>query len=174
MRIKRVPETNPFGLVLPPSHEDLKYLKLFKKPKQKPDGVDRHHLYWPGKVYESSKLAKQFREHRFNHIWILRSDHDRLHWRYDGVPIPPRDVMLTFLDEARLLDSLDVHAGAITMMDLQLYMGRVKKLEAFNERRLGRISTITETIKQVDRFEVVPRQVAQIAIAQLGELAVAA
>ena len=139
MQMLSTPETNSFGLVLPPSEEELEYLRLFQRPKNRPDSVDRHHLYWPRNLYNTSKLSNRFREHRFNSIWILMTDHRILHKEYDGVPVPPRDVMTTFLDEAELLDELGVCVRAVEMIDSALYEGRVTHLNEVEENRQSKI-----------------------------------
>jgi hypothetical protein len=174
MRLQHVPETNSFGLVLPPSPEDLEYLQLFQRPKHKPDTVDRHNLYWPRSLYVSSALAQQFREHRFNSIWTLRRDHNSIHSKFDGVPIPPQEVMSAYLDEAELLDELGVCVRAVEMMDIAIYEGRVRLPKAIKENRQQKIETIQSTIELVDYFEVIPAHLARLAVQQFGELPAAA
>ncbi|MEI9913797.1 MAG: hypothetical protein WDN66_02220 [Candidatus Saccharibacteria bacterium] len=174
MKLTRVPETNSFGLVLPPTTEDLEYLRLFQKPKDRPDTVDRHHLYWPKKLYHSTKLSQEFSEHSFNSIWILISDHRAIHHQFDGVPMPKREVMATFLEEANLLEGLGISMRAIDMIDTALYEDRVVDHQATEENRQRNVEIINNTVMRVPKFEAIPAQLANLAVKQLYELSLAA
>lgn len=169
MLVERSPETNRFGLVLPPSSEYLGYLSL-AKPKNRPDTVDRHHLYWPRTHYLNSAIGRDFREHRFNSVWMLRTDHNNLHHDFDGVPLPPSDVMATYLDEALLLDELGVCVRAVEMIDTAIYEGRVKRQPKTEEHRQHKLEAIRLSIEKVNRLEVLPDYIAQLAIYQLAPL----
>ena len=173
MKIESIPERNKFGLIIPPSPEELEYLSLFKKPSKRPDFVDRHHLYWP-KVNYTTSLAKEFRRHRFNSVWMLLSDHKQIHAEYDGVPVPSRDVMLTFLDEAGILDDMGVCVQAIEMINDAIYEGRVSKPELVEESRQQRVETLILHARRVNDFEVMPSNVVQHVVQELGELPLAA
>lgn len=136
--------------------------------------MDRHHLYWPRTLYIPSKLAKEFREHRFNSIWLLRSDHDSIHHRFDGVPIPSEDVMSTYLDEARLLDKLGVCVAALEMIDTAIYEGRVRYHRSVEENRESKLRTIDHHMKLVNGFEILPSQISHFVVQQLVERPIAA
>ena len=174
MGLKRTPETTEYGLVLQPSPEELEYLRLFQVPKKRPDMVERHHLYWPRSLYFESKLATDFREHYFNSMWILHEDHTSIHKKYDGVPIPPEDVMDAFLDEAELLVELGICVRGVEMIDKAIYEDRISHLSIAEENRQQKIEIINTTIELVDHFEAMPAHLARMAISQLTNIPVAA
>src|SRR5579884_1808401 len=175
MRHERVPETNSFGLVLPPSSDNISYLLPNSPKPKKQEFVDRHHLYWPRSVYLSdSKLAFKFREHRFNSVWILRTEHDAYHAIYDSVPIPPREVMQTFLEEAKLLEELNVCVQAIEMIDSAIYQGLVVNHSRVEEKRCWRLERAQATLERAARLEVIPLEVAQLAVERAMTPALAA
>jgi hypothetical protein len=174
MKFEHSPETNRFGLVLPPSAEDLAYLRLFQRPKRKPDTVDRHHLYWPRNTWNQEELSERFRAHPFNSIWIRRSDHELIHREYDGVNIPKREVMMAFLGEADLLDLLGVTVKSVEMIDLALYEGRVKHFNKVEESRIQKIETQSTLMERVEHFEVMPIELARLAVQHFTELPMAA
>jgi hypothetical protein len=137
MLLERVPETNKFGLVLPPTPHSLsKPLKPERRSNSYGDGSDRHHLYWPKKLYSNGLLTTEFREHRFNSVWLLRSDHNVIHNNFDGVPFPPTEIMEAFLEEAAVLEELDVCVRAVEMLDLATYEGRVRHKKKLKQKEI--------------------------------------
>jgi len=195
MRIKYAPETNNLGLVLPPDRNELRYLRREpprrssrksiesketeetkvtneSKRSKKLDFVERHHLYWPESLYETSDLANEFREHRFNSIWLLSSDHYNLHRQYQGVPIPPDDVMETFLQEAYLLDDLNISIKVVRSIEKAVQEDRVNldsTYEVWGER-LDNISYLSQRAK----FEVMPKEVARLVLGRAAPYILAA
>jgi len=172
IKVQHPPETNSFGLVLPPSPEELDYLS-YNKPKNTPDSVERHHLYWPRVNYASSSLAQRFREHRFNSIWILHSDHTNYHSRFDGVPIPAKDVIKAYLEEAIMLDELDLCVTAIEMVNAAIYEGKVSRhghAENTKKRKIEHIEQVYDRLQ----LEVITNEVAQFTIERALDLATAA
>ncbi len=164
MRFERHPETNGFGLVLPPEPEGLEYLS-FRGPRKRqprPDHLSRHHLYWPEKLYRRNELSLMFREHRFSSVWLLRSDHDVIHRKYDGVPVPPKDVMETYLHEAALLDELEVVIRAVEMIDEAIYEGRVKRPVRAQGRREQNLELIHEKFAEARKVELISQQAANL------------
>lgn len=163
MSLERVPETNSFGLVLPPTSDELEYLSL-QAPNNRHNGVDRHHLYWPRSLYLTSPLAKKFREHEFNSIWLMRHDHDNIHRHYDGVPFPPRTVMKAFLEEAELLEGLGISMRAVEMIDTAIYEGRLRNEAMGHANRSYHLEVIQQSLDRAARLEVVPQIVASMAV----------
>jgi hypothetical protein len=131
-------------------------------------------LYWPETLYESTELSKHFRSHKFNTIWLLLSDHFEIHENKDGVPIPPEDVMLAYLDEAKILDELGVCVRAVEMINSAIYEGRVRRPSSTNEDRHQHFETIHANVRQIRSFEVMPVQHVDLVINQIGQLPVAA
>jgi len=170
MSLERVPKTNSFGLVLPPSQKKIKYLKLFFDPDAKPDSAETHHKYWPWTLY-SSDLARDFREHPSNMVWILHSHHRSLHHQFDGVPVPPDEVMHTYLDEAYLLDSLEICIRGLRDVNNSFYEGHVRHPRAVEEHCQEKLETIKLRVEQVNEFTVFPIQIARFAGQQLVEQA---
>jgi len=162
-RLERVPETNSLGLVVPPSPEELAYFAV-KPQNAATDGIDRHHLYWPRALYKPNSLAYKFREHRFNSIWLLRSDHDGIHANYDGVPFPPRAVMHAFLGEAALLDNLNVNLSAVAMIDDAIYEGRVRLPKRVQQSRLQKLEAIHTSLEQIPNLQIIQGTNARVAV----------
>jgi hypothetical protein len=169
MWLKPEPEKTHFGLVLPPSQDELEYLRLFRKPKRKQDTVSRHHIYFPRKTYVSP-LEIEFREHDFNSIWILDSDHISLHKRYKYVCPPEKDVMEAFLDEAAILEEAGVCMRALEMIDAAIYEGRIKHLPKTQEDRLHKLETVAASKELVNDFEIIPLFMAHSVLSQLAVL----
>jgi len=172
MGLRYVPEANNFGLVLPPTPEDFAQLEI-RQPQDVPDFADCHHLYWPRKHYGKSDLSRKFREHRFNTVWLPRSYHDALHNHYDGVPIPPRDVMKTFLHEASILDKLDASMRSIEAINAAFDEGRVRHRISSENHRSAYMESIQKISSSV-RFELMPSEIAQMALSRAMELTAAA
>lgn len=167
----RVPETNSFGLVLPPSAQDLEYLRLFKPHnRHKPDFVERHHLYWPRLYYRSSELASKFRDHRFNSIWINMQDHDNLHKEYDGVPFPKEEIMYAFLNEAEILDRLGIQVKSVEMIDTAIYEGVVKDHQKIIEYRESQLENLYNTFNRALRISIVSKSLSELVIAEATEI----
>lgn len=162
MRKPRVPEANDYGLVLPPQADDEAIIEYLKPADIHSLGVNRHHLYWPRGFYlRAGDLAFAFREHRFNSVWMTVANHRQYHEEFDGVPVPPNDVMRAFLDEAAILDELGVCMHAVQMMDENIYRGRVRKLDKVMEHRQERLATIEAVFTLEPEFRVVPAEFAQ-------------
>ena len=172
MNLERQPETNRFGLVIPPSPETLEYI-AFKhpKPKNKPQYVSRHHLYWPKTMYYTDELSMKFRDHRFSSVWLLNTDHKNIHKNYDGVPIPPRDVMETYLFEANILDELDVCVGALEMINEAIYEGRVRHRSETLRNRDSKITQIQRHLENASQFNFVPPEITSLMIPRAIEMA---
>jgi hypothetical protein len=169
MKIERVPESNKFGLVLPPTEYLLAPLRT-ESPNDK-DWPDLHHLYWPRKLYGKKKsLAKEFGDHSYNKVWLLRSDHDNYHAEYDGVPIPARDVMEVFLEEARTLELLRVSVRAVEMINEAIYEGRVKAAERTGGNKKAHLTRIYETVENFSNLELVPQNIAHLAVSRALQL----
>jgi hypothetical protein len=178
MGLKRVPETNSFGLALPPSPEDLEYLRFFQRLWKKPDNIEQHHLYWPWSLYEVSSLARSFREHHFNSIFITANDHRGLnsfHEEFDGVPVPSDDVMVTYFDEVKVLDELAAAVEAVELADASRREGRIIRMstQMFKERQQERLSIVHSIVDRINRteFEVTPVKLSQFVIAQYVDFA---
>lgn len=162
MRSLRVPETNDYGLVLPPQADDEAIIEYLKPANIHSLGVNRHHLYWPRGYYlRTSELAFRFREHRFNSVWMTIGSHHQYHELFDAVPVPPDDVMQAFLDEAAILDELGVCMHAVQMMDKGIYEGRVRKIDKVQQHRRERLATIEAVFDLEDEFRVIPVEFAQ-------------
>jgi len=169
MRLERIPKTNDFGLVLPP--DALRY--SITKP-AKGDGISRHHLYWPECNYKADNgLAVRFREHKFNSIWLLRSDHDKIHENYDGVPVPHPYVMEAYLEEANLLETLNVTVTDVGRLDQAIEQRVINKWERAWAQRQQKIETINRTLEQLKEPQIVPTEIAQLALSQAVILAAA-
>lgn len=157
----KAPAKNRHGLVIPPDPAKITQAReLYYGKKVMPD---RHHLYFPRVVFRGiGSLAFEFREHRFNSIWLPRFQHEKLHRRYDAMVmrhpdylVPSDDVMATFLDEAHLLDELDVCVKAIDMIDEALYEGKVTNETAVLENRDYRLGVVRDVVDMMPRFEIV-------------------
>lgn len=172
MNILRPAPTNEYGLALPPRPPG--YLAL-EKPSRRLDNVDRHHLYWPKCLYAGhSALAAEFREHRLNSVWLLRSDHADINSRYDGVPVPPKDVMEVFMEEAGLLDTLNVTVRAIEMIDNALYEDRVLRHDKVLENRKEKLGLLEGAVERAFSLELVTNELALRTVDRALDLATAA
>lgn len=171
MRLEHQPETNCFGLVLPPTKETLKAISRNNSRKPKRQFIDRHHLYWPRCIYQDNETTKEFREHRFNSVWMLREDHTNIHFAFDGVTPPPLDVMKTYLIEAAILDNLDVCIKAIEMIDAALYSGKIKKVKTTESIREGKINAITNNLEKAAKIEIIPKNICQSSINKAAQYA---
>lgn len=166
----KAPDKNKNGLVVPP--EPVRIDERLAERYGERSKPDRHHLYFPRiEFQERGKLAHDFREHRFNSIWLPRFQHERLHKRYDrlirahpGYLVPSDEVMVTFLDEAHLLDELQVCVRAIEMMNDALYEGTVVKIDRTLENRQMRVESINDVVRRTANFEVITPQISRIAI----------
>lgn len=131
--------------------------------------IDRHHLYFPKYVFrENGALATEFREHRFNSVWLPRVQHERLHRRYQkaveqnpSIFVPDDDVMIAFLDEAKLLDDLEVCVSAIAMMDRAIYEEKVKFPQRLADHRNAKIEHIQEVSAKASSLEIIHQQIAR-------------
>ena len=157
----KIPTRNRYGLIIPPEATKIKYTPE-RAPQQRRSFIDRHNLYFPKYVFrEEGPLAYEFREQWFNKVWLPRVQHDRLHRRYqpaiDQNPhifVPSSEVMATFLDEAQLLDYLQVCVTAVTMIDQALYEGRVKQFSKTQEHRSERIQRIHDVVTKIKDVEL--------------------
>ena len=172
----RAPERNRHGLVIPPDPATVTQARIeYYGKRARPD---RHHLYFPKTAFkEAGTLATEFREHRFNSIWLPRFQHDKLHRKHDpfvrkypGSLIPDEDVMATFLDEAHILDELKVCVKAIDMIDEALYEGRVKHYGRTFEKRQHKVETAVGAMACIPRFEIVTSRIAQMVIADVAHI----
>jgi hypothetical protein len=159
MRTERIPELNRYGLVLSPTKEELVELR---KSRTKPfigyDETNRHHLYWPKVKYNKSTraLSQHFREHRFNSIWILMSDHGNYHDRYDGVPVPSREVMREFLYQADFLDQLGVCVSAIKDINQGIMLGKKTHTAKTDRQKEEKLIEVLDRVERAEEFELVP------------------
>lgn len=125
----RIPERNRHKLVIPPVPINLKGRLLTTWQIEHGTEPSKHHLYYPKPIFNAtSALAKTFRENKFNLVTLPNFQHRRIHarqdpfiLRYPTYLIPDRGVMLTFMDEAETLESLDVCVRAIDMIENSLY-----------------------------------------------------
>jgi hypothetical protein len=78
--------------------------------------------------------------------------------------VPPSDVMTTFLDEARILDKLDVCVKAVDMIDEALYEGRVRQYSQTLEHREEHLQTVEAVLSVVHSFEIVTPFIARTAL----------
>lgn len=157
----RAPARNRHGLVIPPDPATITPERRQKYTKA--CFISRHHLYYPDKTFRSAgSLATEFMGHKFNHVWLPRFQHNKWHRRYDPFIlknrtylIPDDDVMETFLDEAHLLDELNVCVRAIDMIDEALYEGRVTHRNSTVHKRESKLTTVEEVVNKASRFEIV-------------------
>ncbi len=163
MGFEHSPETNGFGLVLLPELIDTKKISYFAPPKNS-ETVNRHHLYWPKSLYADNELARNFREHPFNSIWLLKSDHVKIHQIYDGVAIPDENVMATFMDEAGLLECLQVSIKAIEMIDAAILTGQVKRLSKSKNEKGRYLDIVGSTVKNAYKIELLNAAIAKVAV----------
>jgi hypothetical protein len=161
----KAPAKNKNGLIIPPTPVELSPDQAEQKGRK--SLPDRHHIYFPRVSFvESGELAFKFREHRFNSIWLPRFQHERLHRRYDTLVreypsymMPDEDVMATFIDEAKILDDLNVNVRAIDMIDSAIYEGRVRKMNKTQEHRDERVQKVSEHLGKLNEFAVMPRYI---------------
>jgi hypothetical protein len=167
MKKERIPELNEYGLVLSPTKQELIALRPQRtRPLPEIDKTNRHHLYWPATRYAGSRssLVNSFREHRFNSVWILMSDHDNYHATYDGVPVPHRAVMHEFMREADLLTQLGVSVNAIENINKGLEIGKRINNARTERRKEERLFEVIEGIEEVERINFIPEVFAKKAI----------
>jgi len=162
MKQMRSPDMNELGLVLTPINVTKKRNDIPNK--NQPLTIDRHHLYWPRQIYNQQELSHNFREHRFNSIWIYRSDHNEIHRQYDGIPIPSNIIMKAFLTEANLLDELDVCVRAIKVLDYLIDNQTPKRLDSVIDRRQRHVADLSSKIIELSEFELLPLEIANVAI----------
>lgn len=174
MEIKRSPMTLENGLLLPPDPNNFEYLDIVRSKKVRPDDVDRHHFYWPRDLYKQTRLSMDFREHRFNSVWVLRSEHDDIHRQYDGVPVPKAEVMYEFLKEARLLEEINISANAILNLNYEFAQKNVRKISQAEENKLRHLENIYHIIERSKKFELITNFIANIAISEVLPLMKAA
>jgi len=174
MNIERMPTTNSLGLVLPPDAEKLTYLSYVNPKKSGPDNATQHHQYWPRKLYQDSELAMEFRNHRFNSIWILGQDHINWHNEFDGVEIPPTDVMKRFLEEANILHDLGVCVYSVELMDIGLYCGVIRRVDQTKLHRDQRLDTIQNTLKRARDLTVIAEPLSRLVLSKAQQLIEAA
>jgi hypothetical protein len=172
----KAPAKNKNGLIIPPDPAKVSpEVATYYGEKSKPD---RHHIYFPRVVFASeSELSFKFREHRFNSIWLPRFQHDKLHNRYDELirkypkfMMPRIDVMETFLEEAQMLDELNVCVRAIDMIDDAIYEGKVVHINRTLEKREEKLEIISTVVELSRGFEVVSQKLAQTAMSDAFRL----
>jgi len=176
----KLPDRNRYGLIIPPQVSPNETEKL-RASHLRRSFIDRHHLYFPKFAFkEAGSLATEFREHRFNAIWLPRRQHDRLHRRYSRaiytypeILIPAEEVMATFLDEAHMLDELNVCVRAVEMIDAAMYEGKVKRLKQASEHRTQRMERIQYLLTQTCGFEIISERIIDKATEGLETLAAA-
>jgi hypothetical protein len=159
----KAPAKNKNGLIIPPTPISLTSENADKKGyKSIPD---RHHVYFPRISFsEAGELAFRFREHRFNSTWLPRFQHEKIHRRYNPLVrehpsyfLPEEEVMVVFLEEAKILEDLDVSVRAVDMINDAIYDGRVRQTNKSLESLENRLDIIGEKLKQTQQIEVVPR-----------------
>lgn len=163
MALESVPETNRFGLVLPPKRSSAKFLS-FRPIRRPPAGVDRHHLYWPRAVYQADPLARAFRKSPFNVVWISRVDHEDIHRLYDGVPVPDVDVMEGYLDEAKFLKDLNRTVKEARRLETALGEAKRADLPALEGQWGEHLVDIQEGIQRARQLELVSGPAAQMVV----------
>lgn len=163
MGLEHSPETDGFGLVLLPELIDPSKISYFA-PSKYVETINRHHLYWPKSLYNANELTRNFREHPFNSIWLLKSDHVKIHQTYDGVAVPDTDVMASFMDEAGLLESLQVSLKAIEMIDSAILAGRIKRISKSEDEKNRYLQIASGALKNVRKFELLNANIAKTAV----------
>lgn len=161
MKIIRSAETDQNGLIVWPLRLDQP-LPLY--PEALNPQTERHHLYWPKENYLERALSAAFRASLFNIVRLSIDDHDKLHARYDGVPIPPREIMAGYLVEADILEELSICLSGITKIDSAIRNGRVKRVNKTLENRQQKTETVKQNIQMIDAFELVPREIANLVV----------
>lgn len=91
--------------LIPQQTEGLELFEkaLGRKRKAGWDNNNRHHLFFDRAVFSDDPLLNEFREHPLCIALVDRDWHKLIHRRFDRSPVPERDVVLSFLDEANLL-----------------------------------------------------------------------
>ncbi len=163
MGLEHCPETDGFGLVLLPELIDPSKISFFA-PSKCLDTINRHHLYWPKSLYADNELTRNFREHPFNSIWLLKTDHVKIHQTYDGVDVPDTEVMASFMDEAGLLESLQVSLKAIEMIDSAILAGRIRRISKSEDDKNRYLEIANRALKNVHKFELLNADIAKIAV----------
>ena len=151
---------NEFGLALPPARVEFDPEPIQETaPETRRCFVSRHHLYWPRAEYLADPLKHEFREHRFNSIWLDDRQHRAIHIGYLGTRSPKPEIMHAFLDEAKILDDLGVCVRAIEMINEAIYEGRVAPewLDHTKETRNKKCQQIADAI--IRPIEVVPGRI---------------
>ena len=161
MRLTHQPETTSYGLALPPDETMLAHLAEKYKKSTFTQFSDRHHLYWPKSIYPEGTIAKKFREHRFNIVWLLRSDHNNIHRHYDGVPPPSPEIMHSFLNEAHVLDELEVCVKAIEMIDNITNREEKNINSSLLQKREEKLKYISSFLSKTLIFELVEEGIRQ-------------
>ncbi|HMS50492.1 MAG TPA: hypothetical protein PKA02_03615 [Candidatus Saccharibacteria bacterium] len=173
MRIEHVPERNELGLVLPPSPDELEYIRYIKPPPRKPNGVERHHLYWPRAIY-SSGLSRSFRDHPFNSVWIMHGDHTEMHAAHDGVPRPKHDIMKAFMRKAVMVEEINTCINGIAAIDAAFEEGRVHRVAVVEAHRQEKLQRIYDALERVSRLEAIQCVAADLTVNRAVELVAAA
>lgn len=163
----KAPAKNKNGLVIPPV--PIKVSPEIAESKGKKTIPDRHHIYFPKVSFvEAGKTAFQFREHRFNSIWLPRFQHEKIHRRYDPLVreypsffLPSEEVMGVFLDEAKILEDLDVNVRAVDMIDDAIYEDRITDLDRTLEHREARLENVSDGLRRFHQIEIIPRHIRQ-------------
>jgi hypothetical protein len=111
----RLVRVNALGLVIPPQRLDClgETCPVYQKIGR--CFVDEHHLYFPYRKFVATELGEKFRAHPFNRVKLPRCQHNSrwtgsIHKSKDEAPIPSREIMERFLNEADLLQELGVLA----------------------------------------------------------------
>ncbi len=174
----RIPDTNRYGLVIPPERIELEGRGLTAWERGRL-GLSDHHLYYPRKVFKAAgDLAYDFRNDPFNQIALPQFQHDRLHRRYDpfieSYPtyLIPKDeeVMATFIDEAKLLRSLSVCVRNVTMIDEGIYEDIEEPSLQQQEERARKFEELERTYARAQKIEIVWPSVAQRAMSGATQL----
>jgi hypothetical protein len=94
----RYPRTD--GLALPVT--ELGYEVVLPERRM----TSQHHLYFPRAAYHNLPIRHQFRN-LVDHVQTMRNpDHDDLHRRFTGPPVPHTELMVEVLDEYLALNGV--------------------------------------------------------------------
>lgn len=176
-----LPQRNRYGLVIPPTPITSPKKKLLAKESDKLF-ITRHHIYWPHEAFKrAGSLALEFCNHQYNSVGLTRWQHDNYHAKYDnavirkyvGELVPEDDVMLAFLEEAKLLERLGVSMRAVDMIDEAIYEERVKRLDQTVENRQAHLEFIASGITKAINFELIRPEKRKVLLQSAAEFMVA-
>lgn len=127
--------------------------------------TDPHHFYFPKAKYLADPLYGALFNASVNQRLMPRCRHnsrspEAVHSRIDDVPLPPRDVVVYFLKEMKVLERLHVVVNslrqieeALTTPEAKRRADRPKRSQAYyDEYREERVVLL----QQAAKFEVVP------------------